>query len=97
MDFNKYKDRLKEYLCIKGIEITKGGMFRCLFHSSGKEKTPSCKIYNNIQKGITFHCFGCGKTGDIYDAVEILEGITDRKQQFDFVENLFSGTEVNHG
>lgn len=38
-----------------------------------------------------FKCYGCGISGDIYDAVEILEGITDKKEQYDFIEKFFGG------
>lgn len=36
----------------------------CPFHS---EKTPSCRVYYNSQR---FHCYGCGKNGDVLVLLE---------------------------
>jgi 5S rRNA maturation endonuclease (ribonuclease M5) len=48
--------------------------------------------YDNKRGKEIFHCYGdCGIDGDIYDAVEILEGIKDKKEQFLFLEKLFDG------
>src|SRR5689334_879838 len=41
----------------------------CPFH---KENTPSFFILPDINR---YHCFGCGKTGDIIDLVQELEGL----------------------
>jgi flavodoxin len=49
------KDIAKYY----GLEVNRGGFISCLFHA---EKTPSMKVYNDH-----FHCFGCGKHGDVTD------------------------------
>ena len=40
-----------------GIEVNRSGFTSCLFHS---ERTPSMKLYHDH-----FHCFGCGKSGDV--------------------------------
>jgi len=47
--------------------------------------------FNSSDGKETFYCHqqSCGIHGDIYDAVEILEGITDKKEQFNFLEKLF--------
>ena len=42
----------------------------CPFHS---EKTPSCKIDPVRQ---TFHCFGCGESGDVFSYVMKMEDLT---------------------
>lgn len=42
----------------------------CPFHEDDK---PSMKIYPETN---TFHCFGCGKTGDVIDFIMLKEGIT---------------------
>ena len=81
MDFAKYKGYLKQYLQRKGYD-TSAEFVLSFCH---EEKTPSLKIYDE-----DFHCFGCGKHGDVYDAVEILEGINDKKEQYLFLENLFA-------
>jgi hypothetical protein len=83
-DFLKYKPRLKEYLTLKGIEID-GGLCHCI-DKNHEDKNPSCQIGKE-----TFHCFSCGITGDIYDAVMLLENITDKLKQYDFIEKLFAG------
>jgi phage/plasmid-associated DNA primase len=41
-----------------------------------------------------FKCHGCGIQGDIFDAVEILEGITDKAEQFKFLESFFGGSYI---
>lgn len=45
----------------------------CPFHS---EKTPSCKI--DSSRGM-YHCFGCGKSGDIIDFVMESDGLSFRE------------------
>lgn len=40
-----------------GIEVSRSGFTSCLFHN---ERTPSLKLYDDH-----FHCFGCGKSGDV--------------------------------
>ena len=40
-----------------GIEVNRSGFTSCLFHA---ERTPSMKLYHDH-----FHCFGCGKSGDV--------------------------------
>lgn len=46
-------DTAKHY----GIEVNRSGFTSCLFHA---ERTPSMKLYHDH-----FHCFGCGKSGDV--------------------------------
>ena len=50
-----------------GLNVTHGGMCRCPFHD---DKNPSMKLYEDH-----FHCFGCGKHGDVIDLVSELCGI----------------------
>ena len=40
-----------------GVQVNRGGFASCLFH---EERTPSMKLYSDH-----FHCYGCGKHGDI--------------------------------
>lgn len=47
-----------------GLDVNRGGFISCLFHD---EKTPSMKLYS-----YHFHCFGCGKHGDVIDLTEKL-------------------------
>ena len=46
--------------------------------------------YNPEKDKETYFCHGeCKAFGDIYDAVKLLEGITDKKEQYEFLEKLF--------
>lgn len=51
-----------------GLSVTRSGMCCCPFHN---EKTPSCKLYSRRygRSEDGFHCFGCGKTGDVISLV----------------------------
>jgi CHC2 zinc finger len=42
----------------------------CPFHA---DKTPSLHV--NEDKGV-FHCFGCGESGDVFDFIMKLEGVS---------------------
>ena len=90
MDFDKYKSRLKEYLRAKNVDLSKNPThcFNQSGHKNG-DRNPSCQIFDDAYK-----CYGCGVAGDIYDAVELLEGITEKKEQYEFVEKFFDGVPV---
>lgn len=78
---NKFDDHIKEevraradiatvigrYVNLKGSGQALKGL--CPFH---KEKTPSFHV--NTAKGF-FHCFGCGKGGDVFTFLQEIEGI----------------------
>ena len=51
-----------------GIEVSPSGFASCLFHS---ERTPSLKLYEDH-----FHCFGCGKSGDVISLLAQRFGIS---------------------
>jgi hypothetical protein len=89
-DFDKYKKHLREYLRQKNadVSINPTHCFNTSGHKSG-DANPSLQIWDD-----GFKCWGCGIKGDIYDAVEILEGITDKKEQYDFVEKFCGGAPV---
>ena len=57
--FTEVKERLDLINTAKyyGLQPSRSGFVNCLFH---KEKTPSLKLYP-----AHFHCYGCGKHGDI--------------------------------
>lgn len=84
MNYDKYKNRLIEYLRLKGIKAERG-LIRC-FNPNHEDKNPSCELFDD-----KFICYSgnCGIHGDIYDAVEILEGIKDKSEQFKAVEKTF--------
>jgi phage/plasmid-associated DNA primase/5S rRNA maturation endonuclease (ribonuclease M5) len=90
LDFDKYKNRLKQYLKEKGVDTSKSPThcFNQSGHKNG-DANPSMQLHEDNYK-----CFGCGITGDIFDAVEILEGITDKSKQYEFVEKFFNGAPV---
>ena len=84
MDFSKYKNSLLQYLQHKGIEA-QHGLIRC-FNPSHEDKNPSCELFEDH-----FKCYSCGIHGDIYDAVEILQGITEKAEQYKEIERTFGG------
>ena len=85
IDFNQYKHRLREYLLMHGIEADKTENIKC-FSPSHQDEKPSCQIFDDY-----FKCYACGIHGDIYDAVEVLEGITERGKQFKHIQDVFGG------
>lgn len=85
-DYQKYRNRLEDYLLLKEIIPCRGAKsfwVHC-FHPEHEDKNPSC-----IVDGNEFLCYGCGFRGDIYDAVGILENIPDYKGQYQFLEDFF--------
>lgn len=52
-----------------GIDVNRAGFARCPFH---QEKTPSMKVYSG-DRG--WHCFGCGKGGDVISLAQGILGI----------------------
>ena len=55
------------------ITINKNKHCLCPFH---EDKTPSLKIYPETN---TYHCFGCGKTGDTIQFIQDKQGLTKHK------------------
>jgi len=51
---------------------------KCPFHAGGDEKTGSLVVYTKPTRAKKpfFRCFGCGETGDIFDWVMKLKGMT---------------------
>ncbi len=86
IDFNQYKNRLRDYLLMHGIEADKPKNIKC-FSPTHQDEKPSCQIFDDY-----FKCYACGIHGDIYDAVEILEGITERGKQFKHIQEVFGGS-----
>ncbi len=66
---------LKEELQIRDIiarhiEVNSNGMALCPFH---RDTSPSLSINSREQY---FHCFGCGKGGDVITFIQEFHGIT---------------------
>lgn len=53
-----------------GIEVNRGGMAKCPFHS---DQSPSLKLNDEY-----YYCFGCGATGDVIDFVARLFQISNK-------------------
>lgn len=88
IDFNRYKHRLLDYLRIHGIDAEIDQVRSCPWH---EDSTPSFSVFTGKDGYPAFNCFGCGRAGDIYNAVEFCEGETDRKRQFEIIERRFGG------
>ncbi|MFW5991560.1 MAG: CHC2 zinc finger domain-containing protein, partial [Candidatus Nanoarchaeia archaeon] len=71
MQINQIKQKLSitAVLAHYGIKPAKDSHIRCPFHEDDK---PSMKIYADTN---TYHCFGCGKTGDVIQFIQDKEGI----------------------
>lgn len=58
----KMADIIQRY----GLKENRAHFIRCPFHAG--DNSPSLKIYPD-----SFYCFGCGKAGDIFKFVELME------------------------
>lgn len=80
-EFVSVKDACERY----GISVDLHGFAHCPFHSG--DRTASMKVYKN-----RFHCYGCGKDGDVIKLVQSIHGITFpdaiKKINDDFALNL---------
>lgn len=70
--YKEIKDRVSvRRMCdLYGIRVNNQGFANCPFHV---ERTASLKVYPG-DRG--FHCFGCGKSGDVIDFVKDLNHIS---------------------
>jgi len=84
------KPFLSEYLQEHNIDIT--GKFTCLFPDH-EDSTPSCNIVGT--ESPRFFCHGCGRSGDIFDAVKFLE--KKPKLGIDWVENTLKYLAEKYG
>src|SRR3989304_10496122 len=69
MEIQDIKQRLTILAVLQhyGLKTNKHDMLCCPFH---EEKKPSLKVY---PKTDSFHCFGCGKTGDVIEFIQLKE------------------------
>lgn len=88
MDFTKYKPYLLDYLRKCGCNVQLG-INRC-FNPAHDDHNPSCEIFKDH-----FICYSgsCGIHGDIYDAVEIVEGIHGQQEQYKHLESIYGGND----
>jgi DNA primase len=72
MEITEIKQKLSIHTVLEyyHLEPDKHGRVCCPFHD---DKTPSLQIY---PKTNTFHCFGCGKTGDTIEFIQQKQVIT---------------------
>jgi hypothetical protein len=66
-------EKIKQIPITDIMEFNKAGFACCPFHG---EKTPSLKYY---KKNNRFHCFGCGKDGDVIDMFQQLHSCNFRE------------------
>jgi DNA primase catalytic core len=65
------QEKLYEYLKSQKVEIAPNGKFKCI-NPAHEDSTPSCNIVPNDP---VFHCHGCGLSGNIFHAANMLEGL----------------------
>jgi hypothetical protein len=68
------KQRLAEYLRLKGITPDERGNIRCLWH---EDRHPSCHLYET-----SLYCFSCNEHGDIFKAAAALLDVPHDKRHF---------------
>ncbi|NJO89066.1 MAG: hypothetical protein HC831_08990 [Chloroflexia bacterium] len=75
MEINEIKSRLPIFTVLSKYSLKPGknNHIRCPFHD---DSTPSCKIYPETG---TYHCFGCGKTGDQIQWIQDKEGCSQHE------------------
>lgn len=81
--FNIIKEKVSiiDILSKYSIKVV-NGFICCPIHN---EETPSCKIY---EKTNTFHCFGCGASGDVVNFVALVEK-TDNNTAAKIIDEWF--------
>ena len=86
LPFDKYKNNLLDYLRMQGIQAEIGQVRSCPWH---EDSTPSFSVFTGDEGYPAFNCFGCGRAGDIYKAVEYCTGETNAKKQFEEIDRIF--------
>lgn len=84
--FDKYKDRLIDYFNMQGVQVRLGEVGKCPWH---EDSTPSFSVFKGDDGTPAFNCFGCGRAGDIYKAVEFFTGESSPKKQFEEIDRIF--------
>jgi len=73
-----------------GLKTNKHDMICCPFH---EEKNPSLKVY---PKTDTFHCFGCGNTGDVIEFIQLMEKCNKHEAILKAKNMIDPTNQVNH-
>ena len=58
-------------------------------HPDHEDVHPSMGMFQGRDGKMRLHCFGCGRTFDIFDAVEILDHVKGIPQQYSYLCKLF--------
>lgn len=83
-DYTEIKNRLAEYLSLKGIEYNKRSKtYKCMFHS---DDNPSATLYQNAG-GHVLTCHVCDKSYDIFNICGQLENLSSFPEQLKSVKN----------
>ncbi len=84
----KYSVSMRDVVEQYGIKVDRNGFCCCPFH---KEKTGSMKIYKD-----SYHCFGCGESGDIFSFVQKMDSV-DFKTAFKQLGGTYAdGSDFQH-
>ena len=72
MEISDIKQRLSILMVLQhyNLKPDRNNHIKCPFHEDDK---PSCRIYHDTN---TFHCFGCGATGDVIEFIMLMEKCT---------------------
>lgn len=68
---------------LSGEDFNAEGKVRCPFHGNGNERTPSLQVYPPFQ----WACFGCERSGSIYDFASHLWGMPTKGPAFRELRN----------
>lgn len=97
-DHTDIKNRLAEYLSLKGIEYNKRSKtYKCMFHS---DENPSATLYENAG-GHVLTCHVCSKSYDIFNICGQLENLSSFPDQIKSVKRTLgiyddTETEIKH-
>lgn len=65
---------------LTGQQPSRGGAYRCPFHSDGNERTPS--LHTTEILPARWYCFACGRGGTVYDFAALLWNLEPRRDGF---------------
>ena len=89
MQHEELKAKLPDYL----MSITvreRSGLYHCPLCGSGTHRgSNSDGAFSVYENGTRWHCFACGKSGDIFTLIGLMENIPDFPQQIARVAKLF--------